>query len=107
MTKSGRHNLNTSGFLIEQFRVIISMALPGILVHLTKSFHYIDSSRDNQYTLNFKIPWEQRPIFFIILAAPTACGSSQARDWTHTTAVTRVTTDLNILNHEGTPETLF
>ena len=43
-------------------------------------------------------------IVFLFLAVPVACGSSQARDQTHTTAVTML--DPQPLGHEGTPRVM-
>ena len=46
---------------------------------------------------------------FLFLAVPTAYGSSQARNWTHTSAVTQASAlqwqswILNLLHHQGTP----
>ena len=42
-------------------------------------------------------------LFFFFLALPVACRSSQARDWTHATAVTRPNPSRG---HQGTP-TIF
>ena len=54
--KSGRHDPKTSGLLIEEFRAIIFMTLPHILVYISKSFHFISISRNDHSTLNFEVP---------------------------------------------------
>ena len=69
ITKSGRHDPKTSGLLIEEFRAIIFMTLPHILVYISKSFHFISISRNDHSTLNFEVPEDRDLIltsFFIV-----------------------------------------
>ena len=68
----------------------------GVLTHTVIQEHYSINQSLASFILDLlchsTLPeLERQALFFFLLAIPTACGSSQARDRTHTTATTQDT----------------
>lgn len=67
ITKSGRHDPKTSGLLIEEFKAIIFMTLPHILVYISKSFHFNNIFRNDHCSLNFEVPEDRDLILTFVI----------------------------------------